>query len=561
MYDPELEEGSRIADRYELLKYLGSGSYGEVWLAHDTELDIDLAIKLYISLDKSAQDDFKQEYRVVYGLHEEHLLTPDYYGVWEHRPYLTMKYCPNGSAAKVAGKVGEEVVWQFIHDVAAGLRYLHNLEPPIIHQDIKPENILIDERNCFLITDFGISRKMRSTMRKQSKRSLGSGAIAYMGPERFLNEPISVKASDIWSLGVSAYELVVNDLPFMGQGGGMLLGGAMLPDLPAGWSEDLNDCIRDCMAKETWDRPTADQLVEYTVLKLSGKAPSWNKFMGKGKKKKEKAPKKPKAPKPQPDPNDPESGSRKSTGKIVAIIFAVLAVIGIGVGVWLSAGPDDSTSQPDPDIIAQYRDDADACAANIKNFDADAISLIITTNEKIADLEALRANNSYLTEVKDVNVAELRSDYNQAVDPIYSKYLNCANSLISSGSQLETAIEYLHMAGLIKPGDEVFSALDKLGRRIGEASIFMAVTDVKVSGDIMTITYTGMSSNNITGVNIKYTLTADGTTVKGTENFTLSHGSGNTLEVTLPQSVGNPSDVSLVISGNNFKICSYPIGS
>lgn len=558
MYDPELEEGSLIADRYQLLKYLGSGSFGEVWLAHDNELDIDLAIKLYISLDKSAQDDFKQEYRVVYGLREEHLLTPDYYGVWEHRPYLTMKYCPNGSAAKIAGKVSEIVVWQFLHDVASGLCYLHNLEPPIIHQDIKPENILIDERNCFLITDFGISRKMRSTMRKQSKRSLGSGAIAYMGPERFLNEPISVKASDIWSLGVSAYELVVNDLPFMGQGGGMLLGGAMLPNLPQGWSEDLNDCIRDCMAKETWERPSANQLVEYTTLKLKGEAPSWNKFMGKGKKKKEKAPKKPKASTPVPTPGDPDNASHKSVGKIVAIIAAVIA---LGVGAWFVLGSTDSTSNDNTAIIAQFRDDATVCADNIKVFDNESIDLIVSTNKLISDLEARRAEYSFLTEVADVNVVELRSDYDKAIDPIYNRYLTCANNLINSGLQWDTAIEYLHMAGLINSTDEVVTALDNLGRRIGEASIFMVVTDVKASGNTMTITYTGLSKRNITGVSINYSLTVDGVTVTGTEKFTLAHGADNTLDVTLPEAVSNnPLDVSLVITGNNFKICSYPIG-
>lgn len=92
-----------------------------------------------------------------------------------------------------------------------------------------------------------------------------------MGPERFSKEPIAVKASDIWSLGVSIYELTTNDLPFMGQGGGMLNVGAEIPNLDtAKWSSNLNDVMRRCLSKNTWDRPTAEELAEYSKLVMNG---------------------------------------------------------------------------------------------------------------------------------------------------------------------------------------------------------------------------------------------------------------------------------------------------
>lgn len=168
MSTPELKQGTMIADRYRLKEYKGSGSFGEVWKAEDAELGLDVAIKLYISLDQNGQSEFKDEYKVAYGLSHENLLTAQYYGVWEHRPYLIMKYCENGNASALAGNADEATIWRFLHDVSAGLRYLHGLEPPVVHQDIKPENILRDDQGRFLITDFGISRKMRNTMRKQS---------------------------------------------------------------------------------------------------------------------------------------------------------------------------------------------------------------------------------------------------------------------------------------------------------------------------------------------------------------------------------------------------------
>lgn len=269
-----------IDGRYLLKEYKGRGSFGEAWLAEDTELCIDVAIKLYISLDQNGQNEFKNEFKVAYGLSHENLLTTQHYGVWNNHPYLIMKYCSNGSADDLVGNATESQIWKFIHDVANGLRYLHAQEPPIIHQDIKPGNILIDEDGSFLITDFGISRRMRSTMRKQSNSSL-PGAVAYMGPERFSKEPMAVKASDIWSLGVSIYELATNDLPFMGQGGGMLNVGAEIPNLDATkWSNKLNDIMRRCLSKNTWDRPTAEELAEYSKLVLNGDKRTWSQWKG-----------------------------------------------------------------------------------------------------------------------------------------------------------------------------------------------------------------------------------------------------------------------------------------
>lgn len=300
-----------IDGRYLLKEYKGRGSFGEVWLAEDTELFIDVAIKLYISLDQNGQNEFKNEFKVAYGLNHENLLTTQHYGVWNNHPYLIMKYCSKGSAEDLVGNATESQIWKFIHDVANGLKYLHAQEPPIIHQDIKPGNILIDEDGSFLITDFGISRRMRSTMRKQSNSVL-SGAVAYMGPERFSKDPMAVKASDIWSLGVSIYELASNDLPFMGQGGGMLNVGAEIPDLDTtNWSANLNDVMRRCLSKNTWDRPTAEELVEYSMLVMNGDKRTWSQWLGGGK------------PNPAPKP-------RRSLLTLFGMLFCGMFAIVIG---------------------------------------------------------------------------------------------------------------------------------------------------------------------------------------------------------------------------------------
>lgn len=266
----ELKIGTKVKDRYTLKEFKGSGSFGEVWLAHDEVLDSDVAIKIYISLDPRGVEEFKSEYITTQGISHPNLLTTTYFDVWEQRPFLVMKYCAKGSSSALAGKMDEYALWQFIHDVAAGLKYLHNMPEPIIHQDIKPDNILVDDSDRYLITDFGISKKIRSTMRKQSKRAVGAGATAYMGPERFESNPAPVKASDIWSLGASIYELATGELPFSGLGGGMQRNGAEKPVLDNKWSKDMTMVMQSCLAKETWDRPTAQQLEEFSDAIIKG---------------------------------------------------------------------------------------------------------------------------------------------------------------------------------------------------------------------------------------------------------------------------------------------------
>lgn len=274
----ELKIGTKIKDRYVLREFKGSGSFGEVWLAHDEVLDSDVAIKIYISLDPCGVEEFKSEYTTTQGIAHPNLLTATYFDVWEQRPFLVMKYCPKGSSSLLATHLDEYTLWQFIHDVSSGLEYLHSQPEPIIHQDIKPDNILVDDNNRFLITDFGISKKIRSTMRKQSKRAVGAGATAYMGPERFTSDPTPVKASDIWSLGASIYELASGILPFSGLGGGMQRNGAEMPSLDNKWSKELNLVMQACLAKETWNRPTAKQLAEYASAILEGREANvtWN---------------------------------------------------------------------------------------------------------------------------------------------------------------------------------------------------------------------------------------------------------------------------------------------
>lgn len=574
MNDTELKEGLLIASRYELRKYLGSGSFGEVWLATDTEMGMDLAIKLYISLDKNSQDEFKQEYRVVYGIRDEHLLTADYYGVWEHRPFLTMKYCSRGSAASMAGKVTDEtVMWQFIHDVAAGLRHLHGLEPPILHQDIKPENILADEQGRFLVTDFGISRRMRSTMRKASKRSIGSGALAYMGPERFLNDPMAVKASDIWSLGVSAFELATGDLPFMGQGGGMLLGGAQLPSLdPTRWSPQLNDVIQACMAKETWERPTAEQLVEFSDLMLDGENVDWHTWFS-AQAEMQNNPRRTghnrsfvaSATNSDGIKHPVETAENKKTVRgainvpvesdttdkpkrsshLVTIILCIIGLLAIGAGAYFYLYNNEGNNVAEPDIdkeaiIKRYDGIATVCRTDIRNANVESYQLLIEAQSLLDSL------NSYVAKYDFVDAetaSNLKNSYDKKAQPIYEKYLAHAveyasQSNISSWG-IKNAILYYQIAGMIDNTPEVADGLEKLSRTYSTPIVFMAVRRALINnqGNLLLV-YDGLYSKDVMGIPLSYDITTpDGQHIKGEVTFKLEHGNGKRLEISLTDEI------------------------
>ena len=261
-----LQENTLFANRYQLIKLLGRGGFSEVWLAKDNWTHLQIAIKVYApgqGMDQDGLQDFCGELASVYDLNHSNLLKPQHVDTWQNMPYLIMAYCPAGSCVKRVGKMTEPELWKLIHDVAAGLAYLH--EKDVIHQDIKPDNILVDTEGNYLITDFGISTRARSTLRKSViGGSTSGGTTAYMGPERFSRQPAPTKASDIWSFGAMAFELLEGVTPFGEIGGGMQKGGAEIPFINAPVSDALKFTIFKMLSKETWDRPTATTLIEWT---------------------------------------------------------------------------------------------------------------------------------------------------------------------------------------------------------------------------------------------------------------------------------------------------------
>ena len=265
-----LKEGDIINERYKLIRKLGQGSFGNVWLAHNIIGDIDVAIKFYGAFDDKGIEEFRNEFKMAYKLHHPNLLTINQLDVYENCPYLVMPYCSNGSVNSRIGKLSESEIWKFVLDVSCGLSFLHSQQPHIIHQDIKPDNILISDEGRYVISDFGISRSFRSQLSRTRNNMNSSGTIPYMGPERFSEKPLIVLASDVWALGMTVYELLTGDVLWEGMGGCAQLNGARIPTI-SNIAPELAQLISACLSLDTWNRPTAAQVHEYAQAYLQKK--------------------------------------------------------------------------------------------------------------------------------------------------------------------------------------------------------------------------------------------------------------------------------------------------
>ena len=261
----QLQENTLFANRYQLERLLGRGGFSEVWQAKDNWTHLQIALKIYApgqGMDANGLQEFCGELANVFDLNHTNLLKPTHVDTYNEMPYLIMAYCSQGSLSGKIGKMSEKEIWHVIHDVSAGLAYLHDRD--VVHQDIKPDNILIDEFNNYVITDFGISTRARSTLRKSVVGgSVSGGTTAYMAPERFSRQPAPTKASDIWSFGAMVYELIEGGVPFTEVGGGLQKGGADIPLITADVSDALKYTVYKMLSKETWDRPFAKDLMKW----------------------------------------------------------------------------------------------------------------------------------------------------------------------------------------------------------------------------------------------------------------------------------------------------------
>lgn len=293
-FDALLKGDSLFDGHYKLIRQVSTdGATADVWLAVDVNT-IDkqvgetwseaaentgmlVAIKIYRpknALDIEGEQRFRDEFKIVYECRHANLLQPTAFDIYKDAPYLVLPYCRYGSSEQLIGKkMAVSEIWKFIHDVAAGLNRLHTNTPQIVHQDIKPANILIDNSHNYAITDFGISSTRGGGLGHYYDEN--SGTFAYMAPERFIQDSEPMPQSDIWAFGATLFEILTGKVPFGEEGGqAQSSSGSSIPSI-SGIPVDIQRLLHACLDKEPGNRPTAQQILEASRSRQFPKKKKW----------------------------------------------------------------------------------------------------------------------------------------------------------------------------------------------------------------------------------------------------------------------------------------------
>jgi len=210
-------KGQKISDRYQIIKSIGEGGMANVYLAYDTILDRNVAVKILrgdLSNDEKFVRRFQREALSASSLSHPNIV--EVYDVGEDNGeyYIVMEYIEGKHLKNLIKKRGKLTLSETVDimlQITDGMSVAH--DSYIIHRDIKPQNIMILENGLVKITDFGIAMAMNATQLTQTNSVMGS--VHYLPPEQASGQGSTLQ-SDIYSMGIVMYELLTGELPFKG---------------------------------------------------------------------------------------------------------------------------------------------------------------------------------------------------------------------------------------------------------------------------------------------------------------------------------------------------------
>src|SRR2546427_5729966 len=210
--------GETIAERYELEELVGTGGMSSVYRAHDTLLERNVALKIlhaHYTSDDEFVERFKHEARTVAQLSHPNIVTVIDRGEDNGRQFIVFEYIDGENLKELVVRSGRLSVREALRlalQVARGLAFAH--ENGLVHRDVKPRNVLLNGDGQAKVTDFGIARTLDVDGVTQTGTVLGTSN--YIAPDQASGRPVDVQ-TDVYSLGVVLYELLVGDVPFPGE--------------------------------------------------------------------------------------------------------------------------------------------------------------------------------------------------------------------------------------------------------------------------------------------------------------------------------------------------------
>jgi beta-lactam-binding protein with PASTA domain/predicted Ser/Thr protein kinase len=209
-----VERDTIIDGRYRVLKRLGSGGMADVYCAEDQQLGRRVALKLlyrHLSEDVQFVERFRREASSAAGLQHPNIVSIFDRGEWDGTYYIAMEYVEGRTLKDVVrerGPAPDEAAVDIVLQVLRAARFAH--QRGIVHRDIKPQNVLIDEDGRVKVTDFGIARAGASDMTETGSIM---GTAQYLSPEQAQGRPVDAR-SDLYSIGIVLYELLTGRVPF-----------------------------------------------------------------------------------------------------------------------------------------------------------------------------------------------------------------------------------------------------------------------------------------------------------------------------------------------------------
>ena len=251
-------KGQKISDRYQIIKAVGEGGMANVYLAYDTILDRNVAVKVLrgdLAGDEKFVRRFQREALSASSLTHPNIVEVYDVGEDNGQYYIVMEYVEGRhlkDLIKKRGKLTTSEVIDIMLQITDGMSIAH--DSYIIHRDIKPQNIMILENGLVKIMDFGIAMAMNSTQLTQTNSVMGS--VHYLPPEQASGKGATLQ-SDIYSMGIVMYELLTGKLPYKGDNAVEIALKHLKEPLPS---------IRE-------ELPNIPQSIENIILKSTAKNP------------------------------------------------------------------------------------------------------------------------------------------------------------------------------------------------------------------------------------------------------------------------------------------------